>query len=1081
MFTPPANPFLLPLTGGKEQKARFYFPAKRKNSGKNLGVVSSSFAKNKWPCCYLLLAICFLPFTASAQTKPYFQQEVNYKIKVALDDHEQTLTGNIEIEYINHSPDALSEIWMHLWGNAFKNRRTAFSKQQLRHGDAAYYFAADTLLGFYKNLDFAVNGQKATWKFDPENPDIAVITLAQPLAPGARLTLSTPFVLHIPASFSRLGHVEESYQITQWYPKPAVYDARGWHAIPYLNQGEFYSEFGNFDVEITLPDNYIVGATGVLQTASEMAFLSKKEAESREKLLAKINPKEDSFPPSSTTVKTLQYHAERVHDFAWFADKRFFVLRDTARLASGRTVDCWAMFTNSNAELWKKGAFYVRRALEFYSEKVGEYPWPQATAVHSALSAGGGMEYPMITVINDSPNAKSLDEVITHEVGHNWFYGILASNERDHPFMDEGINSYYEQRYMRQYWGGGSLADEIQVPKWLFKPDEQGSMIENGCLMLAREHVATPPDSPSDDFRPLAYGLNVYMKTALCMTWLERATGTAKFDAAMQDYYRQWQFRHPYPEDVQASFQKSGLNADWFFQTMQTEKQADYALQSVKEENGTWKLEVESKGDLRAPFSVTALQDGKAVATQWYPVSVEKHQTVNFPATSADAFVIDYQHDMLDINRKNNTRRTSGVLPGLEPVQFKLVAAVENPSKTTIAVLPWIGWNNYDKTMLGGILYNAPIPSQKFQYYLAPGYAFASNQLVGLVDLRYKLFPGGVFPKITLGVSAKTFDYDYNFTHDYYSKFYRFVPQIRAELATKGSSNTFRHFLNFRTLFIGQQVGQFTFDSVSVFTGKTWKKSTIYEVRYEAFQRRLPNPYHFTATLETQPNYRNQFDQSGKYVKGSLEWKQQYCYQAKRKVTARFFAGYFLQNTERNRPVEPVAFSLNPQGFNDYRFDEVYFGRSDEQGFRARQVSQTDGGFKAPFGSSFGGTIGNSNNYILAMNLKADLPARLPWGIPLRPWLDVGYFDDATLIGAERPSNEKLLWSGGLLLDFFKGNLEIYFPLVNSKNLKERYCELSGGSNTSAIFCGGNYFKWISWSVNLGKLNPNQLLEDVLR
>ena len=1031
------------------------------------------------PFRLLLIALCLLPLSTSAQTKPYFQQEVNYKINVTLDDRAQTLTGNIEIEYVNHSPDALSEIWMHLWGNAFKNRRTAFARQKLSQGSGAFYFAADTLLGFYKNLDFTVNGQKASWKFDRKNPDIAVVTLAQPLAPGARLTLTTPFILRIPASFSRLGHVQQSYQATQWYPKPAVYDARGWHAMPYLDQGEFYSEFGNFDVEITLPDNYVVGATGVLQNASEIAFLAKKETESRQKLRGKIDPKEDSFPPSSATVKTLRYRAERVHDFAWFADKRFMVLRDTARLASGRTVDCWAMFTNSNAELWKQGAFYVRRAVEFYSEKVGAYPWPQATAVHSALSAGGGMEYPMITVINDAGSAKALDEVITHEVGHNWFYGLLASNERDHPFLDEGFNTYYELRYMQQYWGSSSVEEQIKMPKWLFKPQEHGSLLENAYLLLAREHVATPPDSPADNFRPLAYGLEVYMKTALCLAWLEQAVGTAKFDAAMQDYFRQWQFRHPYPEDVQASFQKSGLDATWFFQTMQTEQQADYALQKVQAEGGSWKLEIKNKGDLQAPFSVTALQDGKATATQWYPAPTEPRQTVIFPATAADAFVIDYPHATLDVNRKNNQRRTSGLLAGLEPLQFKSIALVENPSKSTIAVLPWLGWNNYDKIMLGGVLYNPPVPSRRFQYYIAPGYAFGSKQLVGLVDLRYKLFPGGIFPKITLGVSAKTFDFDYNFTHAYYSKYYRVAPQIRAELATRGTANTFRHFLNFRTLFIGREVGQF--DTTNAFTGKSWAKSTIYELRYEAFQKHLPNPYHFVATLESQPDYRNRFDQPGKYLRGSLEWKQQFYYQAKRKVTARAFVGYFLQNTERRRGVEPVAFALNPQGFNDYRFDEVYFGRSDEQDFRSRQVSQTDGGFKNPFGSSFGGIIGNSNNYILALNLKADLPARLPWNLPLQPWLDVGYFDDATLIGADRPANEQLLWSAGVMLEFFQGNLEIYFPLANSKNLKERYCELSGGSNTSAIFCGGNYFKWISWSVNLGKLNPNRLLEDALR
>jgi hypothetical protein len=414
-----------------------------------------------------ILAI-LLPFSLFSQApSAYFQQEVNYTINVKLDDQQHLLSGNIEFQYINHSPDTLREIWIHLWGNAFKDRHSAFCRQKLRDGNTRYYFSKKTDHGYYNSLNFTADGTSATWKFDPQNPDIAVVALPQPLLPGAQTRLATPFQLKVPASFSRLGHVGTSYQMTQWYPKPAVYDHKGWHAMPYLDMGEFYSEFGSFDVTISLPENYVVGATGSLQTPSEVAFLNNKAAESKLKLSKGLELKNDAFPASSANFKTIRYTAERVHDFAWFADKRFHVLKDTATMASGKTVECWAMFPNSQSDIWQKGAFYVKRAVEFYSTHVGEYPWPQATAVHSALSAGGGMEYPMITVIGNSGSARDLDDVITHEVGHNWFYGILASNEREHPFMDEGLNSYYEARYMKQYYGEYS---PVAMPKFLFDP-----------------------------------------------------------------------------------------------------------------------------------------------------------------------------------------------------------------------------------------------------------------------------------------------------------------------------------------------------------------------------------------------------------------------------------------------------------------------------------------------------------------------------------------------------------------------------------------------------------------------------------
>jgi len=1044
--------------------------------------------------CRAFIAFCFLPTLLISQTinpstpqtpKPYFQQEVNYKIAVSLNDTAHTLTGDIAIEYINHSPDTLGEIWMHLWGNAFKNRQTAFCKQKLRDGDTRFYFAEEKDLGHYKNLDFTVDGQKAAWTYDAGNPDIAVIKLATALPPGGRLRIATPFLLKIPASFSRLGHVETSYQMTQWYPKPAVYDNRGWHAMPYLDIGEFYSEFGSFDVTITLPDNYVVGATGVLQTPSEIEFLAKKEAESRGKLANGVDKAHDPFPASSRTMKTIRYTAENVHDFAWFADKRFFVLKDTAHLASGKTVDCWAMFTASEADLWEKGAFYVRRAVEFYSEKVGEYPWPHATAVHSALSAGGGMEYPMITVIGNAGSPKDLDDVIAHEVGHNWFYGILASNEREHPFMDEGINSYYENRYVKQYYGA---YEPFSLPKFLFDPARSGPLPENGYLLLAREHMDTPPDTHSNDFAPIAYGLQVYMKTALCLAWLEKAVGAERLDDAMQEYYRQWQFRHPYPEDLRDVWQSKGLNEEWWFEAIQTRKRADFALRKIKKEGNHYNLTVKQKGELDAPFSVTALKDGKPVETKWFPGhpaagwghGIPARYDIPFPNVDADAFVIDNDHDALDLNRKNNFRRVKGFLPGFEPLEVQSLAIFQHPNRSTLALLPWLGWNNYDKTMFGAVLYNPPVPPRALQYYLAPGFAVGSKQFVGLADVRWKLFPGGLFPRVTIGVSAKTFDCDYNWKDDYYLKFYRIVPQLRVDLRDRSVS--FRHAVNLRTLFIGKE-NDVRVDGV--FAGKKYAHYTIAELRYEAEQKKAPNPFRLAAALEWQ-NGRDAFDDTGKYLRSSLEWSQRYFYAPGKKVGLRAFAGFFLQNDRRHDVVvagDPAqaSFALNPQGFNDYRFDQLFPDRNGTEGILARQVSQTEGGFKGAFGYPFAGNLGNSNNYILALNLKADLPRRLPLGIPLKPWFDIGYFDDATATGQKRPRSEKILWSGGLMLEFFKGGLEIYFPLVNSKALKNYYCEAGGGKNSSALFCGGNYLKWISWSIRLPKLDPSEVMEDLAR
>jgi Peptidase family M1 domain len=673
------------------------------------------------------------------------------------------------------------------------------------------------------------------------------------------------------------------------------------------------------------------------------------------------------------------------------------------------------MFANKNALLWEKGAFYVKRAVEFYSEHVGEYPWPQATAVHSALSAGGGMEYPMITVIGNNMSAISLDQVITHEVGHNWFQGILASNERDHPFMDEGLNSYYEYRYLKRYWPKNQYID---LPKKLFDPSKQGDILGIGQLLLAKEHVDLPPDSHADRFREMGYGLQVYVKSGKTLQWLEQYLGTDSFDRAMQAYFTRWKFKHPYPEDLEKCFQdNTEKKTNWWFELMQSAKQADYTLAKTSPMG----VSLQNKGNLEAPVPVAIVKDGAVLRSKWY----EGKPLPDFQKGPGESYVVDPTFLTLDVNRRNNYAK--------RPLSLRLFSPILRPSARTLSILPWMGWNNVDKTQFGVLLYHSFLPSNALQVYLAPGVGTASKRLTGVADIRYKVFPGGAVPKITFGLSAKTFSFTQNPTLGYYSQMYRFVPQARIELADRSTS--FQHWVQFRSVIVNRQFPQF--DS-SAYIGQTWKNNPIYELRYQARQKRGPNPWEFNVILEQQA-FKDGFERDARYWKSSIEWRQQFFYAEKKKVLARLFAGYFIQSTQRNRgSIDETALSLHPQGFNDYKYDQVFLARDGGSGILGRQVSQGQGGFKAAFGEPFAGVIGNSNNYILALNLKADLPQRLPLGIPLKPYFDLGYFDDATPLGKDRPRNEQLLWSGGLLLDFFKGGFEIYFPLVNSKTLKDR-------------------------------------------
>jgi hypothetical protein len=501
----------------------------------------------------LLTAIAYCIFSTVFSQQPYWQQETNYKIEVSLNDKDHSLKGSLDLEYINHSPDKLDYIWFHLWPNAYKNESTAYAKQVLKEKEGKQRLKDMKDKGSIDGLDFKVNGEKVKTEADPANIDVVKVILAKPLEPGGKLTITTPFAVKIPTYSSRSGHIDQSYIICQWYPKPAVYDRKGWHPMPYLDKGEFYSEFGSFDVKITVPSAYVVGATGILQNQDE---LTKYKEIGKSNNASKSKPTHYS-PSGSAAEKSLQYKGENIHDFAWFADKDFIIRYDTAKLASGKTIDVFTYSFEKGNPNWQNSISYVEGAIRNYSNWIGEYPYPVAQAVEGPKNVmSGGMEYPMITLIT-SPNAKEpeLDGVIAHEVGHNWFYGILASNERDHPWMDEGMNTYFQFRYEAEKYKSNSVFGDAIPEAIKQKPLKEflGTIYSVLSEIPMKEAIETPAaDFETED----EYGTVVYLKTAIWMFIVESSVGSENMDKAIKAYYNEWKFKHPYPEDVKASFEK---------------------------------------------------------------------------------------------------------------------------------------------------------------------------------------------------------------------------------------------------------------------------------------------------------------------------------------------------------------------------------------------------------------------------------------------------------------------------------------------------------------------------------------------
>ncbi|WP_375435631.1 M1 family metallopeptidase [uncultured Hymenobacter sp.] len=979
----------------------------------------------------LPLLVLAQPTAKPVAPTAYWQQQVNYSIDVTLNDQQHVLTGREELVYTNNSPSALPFIWFHLWPNAYRDDKTAFARQQLRNNSRKFHFSTAQQRGFIDQLDFQVNGQPAKLEYDPESPDMAKLLLPQRLAAGASVTITTPFRVKIPDSFSRFGHVDQSYQITQWYPKPAVYDRKGWHPIPYLDQGEFYSEFGSFDVRITLPANYTVGATGVLQNAEEQTRLDQLAAATALKKTAADFGDDLTFPASATATKTLRYVQDRVHDFAWFADKRFNVLKSGVTLPSGRQVATWVMFTNKEAAKWRKGLQDVDSAVVYYSRWVGEYPYSAATAVDGALSAGSGMEYPMVTVTEPA--------AIVHEVGHNWFYGILASNERDFGWMDEGVNSYVENRVAELHGESGGILAGLPTTGTGARLLSIDGLPNSALSHIPYQAVASRGlDQPisnvtSADYGKLNYAVIMYGKTASLLKYLAAYLGQAKFDVAMRAYYEQWQFRHPYPEDMQAVFeQTAGQKLTWFFGPMLN---GTYRYNAViaksKQEKGQRKVLIRNDSPTPFPFPVATLDaQGRVLETQWTVpftnTDEDDSAVLRFREEGVAAIVADPEYLTPQLNRRDDHLRTAGFLRALEPVKLRPVISPERWDRAAVNWFPVLGANTSDKFMLGAAFYNSPINVKKFSYLAMPMYSFNQKELNGIGFLNLNILPVQVTRRAVLGVVVQRFE-----------RYRKVEPSLTLQLPHTAFDKP-QHTVKLANTAVYNQDARVTASIQSLEYGlgisnalRRWNAHA--ELNYFTPNLSEDNKRTVAALVRAEVNH--------------IRY-----YSPKKTFSIRLFGGSFLQKAN------DAPFAMGLSGSFDYRRQTMFLDRQQISPSLARQEHQfddRDGAFKANVPVA-------SRRWLTTLNLQADLPVT-----PLGVFADFGATKEKIQVVAGR-SPQRLYYDAGVSLPLINRVLSFYFPVAGS--------QYSNGFPSSRK----DFTNHIRFVLRLDQLNPFRLLDEQL-
>jgi len=926
----------------------------------------------------LNIVLFFVQFTYCQQT--YWQQKNDFKISVTLNDVDNSITGFEQIDYYNNSPDTLNYIWIHLWPNAYKNDRTAFSDQLLENGRTDFYFSPENKKGYINKLNFKVDKINALTEDHPQHQDIIKLLLPQPLLPGKMIKIETPFHVKLPYNFSRGGHVEQSYQLTQWYPKPAVYDKDGWHEMPYLDQGEFYSEFGNFDVEITVPKNYIVAATGVLQNEDEKLWL-KEKSNSLSLKTDKKDLEKDIVPNSSTSIKTLKYLQNNVHDFAWFADKTFLVKQDTLVLYSGKVVNIFVFFLSSNQPLWVNSLSFIKKAIVSKSQWLGEYPYNVVSLVDNASPTSGGMEYPTITLLTAGSSEGTLESVINHEVGHNWFYGLLATNERQYPWMDEGMNSFYDQKFDETFAtkiNSGKINNNFISKKITRYPENN---LLQTFIKLKKDQ---PINTSSEKFSALNYNLIAYTKTTFWLKKMETELGIETFNNVMRAYYEKWKFKHPTPTDFQIVAEEvSGKSLGKLFDLL----------------NKKGELETAQKKQIK----LTDFFNLKETAKYHY-----------------------------------------------------------------ISVAPALGYNYYDKFMIGAIVHNYNLPPSNFQFIVIPLFGTGTKKLNGIGRLEYFWLPSANGDKLTLSLSGAKFTGG-SFTDSANIKnplqFYKLTPSLKYLFANKNPRSQIKKFVQFKTFFINEAGVLFKRDILNNIDIITYPKQQRYvnQLQFSLENNRVLYPYNAVI----------QGDQGDGFVRLNLTGNYFFNYAHKGGLNVRLFAGKFIYKVDKSftNQFRTDIYHLNmsgPKGYEDYNYSNYYIGRNEFDGFASQQIMNRDGFFKVRT-DLLSSKIGKTDDWLGAINLTTSIPKNinplelLPVKIPVKLFLDLGTYAEAW---QKNNSTGRFLYDAGLQISLFKDVLNVYLPLVYSKVY---------GDYFKSTITEKRFVKNISFSIDIQQLSLNKL------
>jgi hypothetical protein len=586
-----------------------------------------------------LAAVLALPLLATggvAAQEKTFQQGVEYRIEAALDEATGVLSGRARLVYTNRSPATLDSLYLHQHLNAFRPN-SAWARRELEYGERRFTDLGPRDHAFERFRRVTLDGVEVrpAYPFAPDST-VAALPLAAPLPPGGTVTLVMDWDARLSTLPRRQGPPGRHHDFAQWYPRIAVYDHTGWAHHPLLPQGEFYGEFGSYDVTLDLAEDQVIGATGVA-VEGDPGY--------RERVVGPAEPARAAAVPlghlrgePGSGRKRVRFVADTVHHFAWSVDPRFvheFVLRTVIDDAgdSRRAPGIHVLYLPEDRDWVQVAARRTWEALTWMESMFGPYPWPQLTNLHRLEP--GGTEFPMLVM-----NGSASEGLIVHEVVHQWLHGILANNEWREGWLDEGFTSFMTNWWFEERGNPGVWTATMQ-----------------GLERLERADSIEVIDQPGPAFSsPRMYGAMTYSRASAVFRMLRELVGEETFRATLRAFHERHRLSHVTGRDFERVVgEVSGRDLGWFFdQWLRTTSRLDYGIAAAttrRVSGGRWEttVRVTWQGEAWMPVVLRVGTAERLLDTR------ERTQTVRVTtAERPEEVVLDPEWVLIDYDRSNN-------------------------------------------------------------------------------------------------------------------------------------------------------------------------------------------------------------------------------------------------------------------------------------------------------------------------------------------------------------------------------------------------------------------------------------------